>query len=302
MPRHPKLHLHIGLRIFKTALAVTVAMALARLLDSYSPIFAGLGAVVAMARTLRESLEAARTQFVGLFLGALIAFGLLWLDPTPSPLLIGCGVLAALCLCALFRLYYAVSLAAIIVLSACVSTSGSPILALVYRLLDTSIGLAVGLAVNMLVKPYNNRPRVVALLRRIAGLVPACLNDCVLHKLYPDLTPLDTALRALDVELDIYRRQHFRRRDAHQRDALFLGGLEQLAERMVHELSALCCMDVLGAPDDDNRRRLSELGLTVPDDAEAAPAEITVVTNYHLRNALEARAFLLELLELPPEA
>ena len=248
MYRRPKLHLHIGLRIFKTALAVTIAMVVARLVDSYSPIFAGLGAVVAMARTLPESLEAARTQVVALVFGALVAFGILWLDPTPSPLLIGVGVLAVLSVCALCRLYYAVSLAAIIVLSACVSTSGDPMLALLHRLLDTSIGLAAGVAVNTLVKPYNNRPRVTALLQRLAGRVPACLDACVLQDLYPDLTPLETDLRAIDVELDLYRRQHFRRREAHERDTAFLTGLEQLAERMLRELQTLCWRPRLQKP------------------------------------------------------
>ena len=302
MRHDPKPHLHVGLRMCKTALAVTAALAIARLVDSYSPIFAGLGAVVVMARTLPESLEAAKTQVVAVVLGALIAFGILWLDPTPSPLLIGAGVLAALCLCALFRLYYAVSLAAIIVLSACVSTSGDPMLALGYRLLDTSIGLAVGLAVNMLVKPYNNRPRVAAILRRMADRVPALLDACVIRGLYPDLTPLETDLRALSVELDLYRRQHFRRRAAHQLDAAFVTGLAQLAERMVQEVNALCSLDAIGVPDRDNCRRLAELGLDpAPAPDCAAPSETDVVTNYHLRSALDARAYLLELLALPTE-
>ena len=69
MKHRPKLHLHIGLRTFKTALAVTIALLIAGALDSYSPIFAGLGAIVAMARTLHDALREARTQFVGVILG-----------------------------------------------------------------------------------------------------------------------------------------------------------------------------------------------------------------------------------------
>ena len=38
MKHRPKLHLHIGLRTFKTALAVTIALLIAGALDSYSPI------------------------------------------------------------------------------------------------------------------------------------------------------------------------------------------------------------------------------------------------------------------------
>ena len=212
MKHHQKLHLHIGLRMFKTALAVTIALAIARLFQSYSPIFAGLGAVVAMARTLRESLDAAKTQFVGVILGGIVSMLLLVIDPTPSVLLIGGGVLVSLALCGIFKLYYAVSLTAIIVLSVCVSTGGDPpLVALGFRLIDTSIGLSVALAVNMLIKPYNNRHRVTNLLHKLADAVPGCLEQRFVYDLTPDLTPMITDLRALDVELDIFRRQHFRR-------------------------------------------------------------------------------------------
>ena len=283
MKRHQKLHLHIGLRMFKTALAVTIALAIARLFQSYSPIFAGLGAVVAMARTLRESLDAAKTQFVGVILGGIVSMLLLVIDPTPSVLLIGGGVLVALALCGIFKLYYAVSLTAIIVLSVCVSTGGDPpLVALGFRLIDTSIGLSVALAVNMLIKPYNNRHRVTSLLHKLADAVPACLEQRFVYDLTPDLTPMVTDLRALDVELDIFRRQHFRRRE--------------------QELSALCTLDLPGIPDEDNCRRLEELGLTLPDfTGRKSTEEIDFVCNYHLKTALQAREYLLELLELPPE-
>ena len=289
--------------MFKTALAVTIALAIARLFNSYSPIFAGLGAVVAMARTLRESLDAAKTQFVGVILGGIVSMLLLVIDPTPSVLLIGGGVLVALALCGIFKLYYAVSLTAIIVLSVCVNTGGDgPIVALGFRLIDTSIGLVVALAVNMLIKPYNNRHRVTSLLHKLADAVPACLEQRFVCDLTPDLTPMVTDLRALDVELDIFRRQHFRRREAHDRDLCFLRSLFQLADRMEQELSALCTLDLPGIPDEDNRRRLEALGLTLPDfTGRKSTEEIDFVCNYHLKTALQAREYLLELLELPPD-
>ena len=302
MKHRPKLHLHIGLRIFKTALAVTIALAVARFFHSYSPIFAGLGAVISMARTFRESLLAAKTQFVGVILGGIVGALLLVVDPMPSPLLTGAGVLAVLCLCSFVKAYYAVSLAAVIVLSVCVSTSGNPILDLGYRLIDTSIGLVAGLAVNMFIKPYNNRGRVMALFRKILNQLPSCLDECVIRDLYPDLTPLETDLRTLDVELEIYHRQHFRRREAHEKDVIFLRGMFQLADRIYQEMNALCCMDFIGVPDPEHCRSLEALGLEVPDVSDRhCPEEINLVTNYHLQKILEARAYLLELLELPSD-
>lgn len=298
LKHHPKLHLHVGLRTFKTALAVTIALLIAQLINSYSPIFAGLGAIVAMTRTLRDALEAAKTQFVGVILGGIIGLILLLISPTPEALLTGAGVLAVLCLCALFKLYYAMSLAAIIVLSVCVSTSGNPILGLAYRLVDTAIGLGVGLAINMLIKPYNNRPRVIQLFWKLANSLPAYLDDCVIKDLYPDLTGYETGLRTLAAELDIYRRQHFRKREAHEQDVIFLQGLYQLAERIHQELCALCCMDFIGKPLPRNLERLKEVGIEIPSElpCKCGEEEVTV-TNYHLDRILDARDFLIALLE-----
>lgn len=295
---HTRLHLHIGLRAFKTALAVTIALLITRLLDTYSPIFAGLGAIVVMARTLQDSLQEARTQFVGLVLGALVGFLLLAIDPAPSPWITGAGVLAVIVLCSLLHLYYAASLAAIIVLSVCVSTDGNVMAAMCYRLLDTSIGLVVGGLVNMVVKPYNNRHRVVSLLYKLAGSVPSFLDTCILQNLYPDLTEYEKNLRTLEVEFEIYHKQHFRYREAHEQDAAYLKGVCQLASRIYQELSALSCMDTFGQPSRENLNRLRELGLCAPSHLDRkCTEEDSIVTNYHLEKVLDAREYLLELLQ-----
>ena len=79
--------------------------------------------------------------------------------------------------------------------------------------------------------------------------------------------------------------------------------LAAIADRMEQELSALCTLDLPGIPDADNCRRLEELGLTLPDfTGRKCTEEIDFVCNYHLKTALQAREYLLELLELPPES
>ena len=146
------------------------------------------------------------------------------------------------------------------------------------------------------------RSGLAAGVHKLADAVPRCLEERFVRDLTPDLTPLITDLRALDVELDIFRRQHFRRRAAHDRDLCFLRGLDQLADRMVQELSALCTLDLTGIPDADNCRRLQELGLALPDfSRRKSTDEVDQVCNYHLKTALQAREYLLELLKLPPD-
>lgn len=302
MPRRVWSHLHIGLRVFKTALAVTLSLWIAQGMNAHSPIFAGLGAMLGMGRTLRDALRDAKTQVVGLLLGALVSVVLLLIDPTPSVWLTGLGMLAIMALCGSLRLYYAMSLSSVIVLSVCVSTSGDAIAALGYRLLDTATGLAVGLAVNMLIRPYNNRRQIENLLYDIADCVPPALDQRVLRDLYPDLSRCEKLLATVGSELDVYRCQYFRRRAAHQRNVAYLEGLAQLAERIYQNLEVIAAMEPVGLPTPENRIRLRDLGLDVPAEFSRAPsATVDTVTNYHLGKVLDAYQYLLDLLNLPPE-
>ncbi|MCI8526549.1 MAG: hypothetical protein HFF17_11700 [Oscillospiraceae bacterium] len=298
----PRNHLHIGLRVFKTALAVTISLWIAQGMQAYSPIFAGLGAMIGMGRTLRDALRDARTQVVGLLLGALVSVGLLLIDPAPPVWLTGLGMLAIMALCSALRLYYALSLASVIVLSVCVSTSGDAIAALGFRLLDTAVGLAVGLAVNMLIRPYNNRRQIEELLYDIADCVPSALEQRILRDLYPDLSRCEKLLQTAGTELEIYRCQYFRRRAAHARNVAHLEGLAQLAERIHQNLGVIAAMEPVGVPTAENRIRLRDLGLDVPAAFSRAPSEtVDTVTNYHLEKVLDAYQYLLDLLNLPPE-
>ena len=303
MKRRSRRRFHIGLRTLKTALAVTLALLLARLLGATSSIFAGLGAISAVTRALRDSLREAKTQFVGVILGGAVGILLLLVDPQPAEVLVGAGVLAVISLCNLLGLFYAVSLSAAIVLSVCVSTDGNVLAAMAYRLLDTSIGLLVGLGVNMFLKPYSNRHQVVSLLLELADSVPDYLDRCVIQNLYPDLSDLAAALRELDLELDVYRRQYFRAPERHKLDVAFLEGAAQLAGCIHQELTALCCLDSIGVPLAGNQARLQDLGLCVAGlSSRVSTEEADIVTNYHLGRVLDARAYLLELLDGKPEA
>lgn len=57
---------HIGLRTVKTGLAVALALFFADLRSSPLPIFAAIGAIVAMNRTVGDAFETCRTQFFGI--------------------------------------------------------------------------------------------------------------------------------------------------------------------------------------------------------------------------------------------
>lgn len=297
MKRHT-VHVHIGLRTIKTALAVTLSLMLASLFGSYSPVYAGIGAILAVTRTVRDSLKQALTQYTGLVIGGVVGFLLILIFHRTPPWAVGLGIIAAITLCIRCKADFAASTACFIVLSACINTGDNVMHEMLYRLLDTTLGLTVGLGINILLKPYNNKPQILKLLGEIAGIVSCLVEECVVCSRYPDLTPFEKKLRQLEEELAIFRQLRFGKQAGRAQDIAFLEGLEQLAVRMYQELAAICFMDSFGIPNGPNRMRLEVLGIDLPDEiVRKCSVKDTTVLNFHLEKLLDARDFLLELLQ-----
>lgn len=290
---------HIGLRTIKTALAVVVSMLVASLFGPPS-IFPALSAIAVMSRTFQEGLQECRNQAVGICIGGVLGCVTVLLCPSPPIWLMGLGVIVIILLCTTLHVTFSCSLSMAIFIVACMTEAGEVVSSTLTRLFHTGIGLGIGLAINYLIVPYDNSSKIYSILRRIADCLPSYLDTCVVQGLYPDLGELDGLLERLHYELGIYHHQRFRKRAQHEEEYMYMNGCAQLAERIQQELTALCCLDVLGNPDQDNRFRLRCLGLELPESGvppRRSGAEDDVVLNYHLQKLLEARTFLMELLD-----
>ena len=114
------------------------------------------------------------------------------------------GLIVLILLCVQLKLQFAVPLACIVFVSICLSPADEAFLYGINRLLDTTIGLATALVVNVAIKPYNNRARIVNLLTHFRQSVPAYVEERVLHGRYPDLSPLRRQLDRISSELDTF--------------------------------------------------------------------------------------------------
>lgn len=291
--RHRRLH--VGLRTFKTGLAVTLALVAAGLRDAASPVFAALGALGAMSRTLHDSWRVCVTQFVGILIGCLLAYGSVSLLPFySSPGAIGLGLIVIIALCNFLRLDYAISLSCIVFVSICLN--GENVLEYaVNRFADTATGLAVAYAVNALIKPYNNRGAILNEIDSFMKEVAPLIRDRVCAERYPNPEPLREYLHRIDEELAIYEQQSFPLKKERKGDAVYLRGCQHLMVRMVQEFDALCVMDVPGTPSLDNLQRLAARGIEVPTPKREGRDVHSRVMNYHLSNFLDAYTYLEEM-------
>ncbi len=292
----------VGQRAIKTALSVGLALALAMVLGSSLPIFAAIGAISVMSRTWVDSLKESLNQIAGTFLGYLIACVFVAVLPNPTFFLwMAIGVLCVISLCIGLKLNFAIPLASIVFADVCLYTGGDSIVYGFHRFTDTLVGLVVALAVNVVIRPYNNRQKIITMMGDIQKMFLPLLQARVLEHRYPDLTPLTEKMTSLASELRIFEkqpvslRQHAVRVAARRQEAAYLRGCEQLLAKMCGELAALCNMDSNPAPGEKSMARLQSHGLTAPEDLKdycrCSPVDAQVM-DFHIGNLLDAYDFL----------
>ena len=159
--RKRSFHFHIGLRTIKSVAAVIISMLLVDFYGATSSklIFAMLGAMAAVQQTFRESLESCVSQVIGVLFGAVMAIGLQALPVHPL-ISSGIGMILVITLYNGIGIRFSPVLACLIVVTLCYDTSAHPFLYAFGRIWDTAIGLGVGMLINCLIFPYDNRREI----------------------------------------------------------------------------------------------------------------------------------------------
>ncbi len=293
---------HFGPRMVKTAIAVTLSIVFVRLFDPepLSVFYAAFGALIAMDTTVSDSLRQGLTQLVAVLAGTVFGYISVLLFPEATPaLVVGLGVLLLIFLCHSFKLSFTASLSCIIFLSACLTPTDNILRDSFLRLRDTSVGVGIALLVNMVIWPYNNKKRILSMLKKLRERIPGEIEEIIIKERFPDLSDSVDLLRRLDRELELYHSQRFLHRKNNE-EAL-LKGCCQLAQRMIEELEAICGMDTLGDLASENEERIRALGLSLPPEGiqgRKCTRRDTIVMNYHLDKILSAYSYLGELMEV----
>ena len=295
-------HISLGTRVVKTAIAVTLSVFLIRFFatDDLSVFYAGFGALIAMDTTFSNSLRQGLTQLIGVLAGTVMGYLSVLMFPSMTPAwMAGLGVLLLIVLCNALKLSFSASLSCIIFLSACLTPTDDIVRDSLFRLRDSSLGIGIALVVNALIRPYNNKKRILALLGRLRAQIPGDIEQIVVKEQFPDLQESVAILRQLDRELNLYHSQHFFHRK-HDDEAL-LRGCYQLAQRMLQEMEAICGMDCLGDLAMESAAVMQELGMELPEaglPGRKCTRHDTIVMNYHLDKLLSAYQYLGELMKL----
>lgn len=295
------LRFHIGLRTIKTAVAVILAM---MIVDAYGAttsklIFAMLGAMAAVQPTFQESVESCLTQVIGVLFGAVTGLLLLML-PIPSLVMAGIGIVLVITLYNTLRIRFSPSLPCLIVVILCTTPNIQPIAYALGRIWDSTIGLAVGMVINMLVFPYDNSRRIRDTAESLDREVVVFLSELFDgDDILPSAKEMSVKVEDMDRQLKIFSKQRlFMNRRKQEKDLRNFRLCEKKARELVARMEILQQMDRPGRLDADNYNRLKACGGVVAQiDEPFSLDEKDIVTNYHVRQILSIRQELLDALE-----
>lgn len=289
---------HIGLRTTKTTAAIILSMALVHFYGTTDSkyIFAMLGAMAAMEHTFQESLEACLTQVVGVALGALLSLALLAV-PLHPVLQCTVGILFTITLYNTLHIRFSPTLPCMLIVMMCTSQGIQPIPYAISRFWDTAIGLAVGMAINTLVFPYDNS-------RRIRETVESLDRDVIVFleeifdgdSILPDPAGMIRKIDELELQLQIFSKQKFLIHPRRQSEKLARFKLcSTNARQLVAHMEILCQLEQPGILNEENRQQLLDCGANILDDRKLELfRQQDIVANYHVAEVLRLRKMLLE--------
>ena len=179
---------------------------------------------------------------------------------------------------------------------------GLPAVALMTGLAEaswTAIGLAIGMVINMLVFPYDNSRRIRSAVESLDTELIAFLEDMFDGDDHlPGAEEMTRKIDDMAAQLELFAGQRlFWRRKRQRRQLEAFRICRGKARELVARMEVLCQMERPGRLSDENRRRLTALGAVIRDERPLeAVTERDVVTNYHVRQILDLRRQLLEVL------
>ena len=288
---------HLGLRTVKTAVAAVIAMVLVGLYgaNEANVFFAIMGAMVAMEPTFKASLEACLTQIIGVLFGAAVGLILFALH-IPPLIAMGIGIVLVIVLYNGLKIRFSPTLACFIVVTLCIDSGLHPVSYALERVWDTAIGLIVGMAINMLVFPYDNSRRIRTLVRNLEHGVVTFLEDLFDGDEHlPEVRDMTKQIDELEQQLRIFSNQRLVLRLRRQKEQLAVFQICEIkARELVARIEVLSRMETPGRLNTENRQALQDLGAEiVPVTEDATQQEKDIVTNYHVRQILAIRQELL---------
>lgn len=277
----------IGMRIFKTALAVAICVAISQLLKLEYPFYAAIAAIISMESSLTLSFKVGRNRMLGTLVGAFVGFVFASIQPE-NAILCGIGIVIIIFILNKLNWNSSISIAGIVFIAIMVNLEGhSPLLYGAHRILDTFIGIGVALVVNFMIFPHEMDNELYQKHQAVSQKGRELVEQTLYTRQPVNLTEFNRNLSQLEQQIT----QHspdYKIRNPHKIS------LEQVLidlhkyQNISTHLAVLQDMR-LGSPlTEENSEKIRVLFPALKIELPSPPNEFSVVYNYHVEQILNA--------------
>ncbi|MDD3228774.1 MAG: aromatic acid exporter family protein [Oscillospiraceae bacterium] len=237
-------HIHLGLRIIKTGIAVTLCMALCDLLhlQQQQPFVAVVTAIISMGRSIDVSIRAGKDHFLAAIIGAV--FGALFYHISPyNAGLFGIGIILVIFLCQQLRLRRGTLMASFMFAMVMLHADTASTILTVGRCLEAALlGILIAFAVNLLILPPNYVHEILEEDHNIFFMLTDASKICEERLSAPDLEAIRVQINHLERNIHLYVTEWkiFRNRD----NAVYkISRKLVIYQEILSDLWAIDCLD-----------------------------------------------------------
>lgn len=170
----------IGMRTIKTGIAVMLCCLLTRFAVD-NMFYCSIACVVTMQDTIKTSFKMGTQRVLGTLIGGLIGFLLVLISPA-NPILCGIGIMIVIKCCNMFKLSSLV-VSSVTFLSLYLGyVDSAPLVYSIQRIIDTSIGVIMGLIINYSVARPNYYNNTINEFEKIKSLCKESLKNIAIGK------------------------------------------------------------------------------------------------------------------------
>jgi uncharacterized membrane protein YgaE (UPF0421/DUF939 family) len=256
----------LGMRNVKTAIAVLICLLLGQLLNMENPFYIVIAAMISMESSVMNSFDVGKNRIMGTVLGALLGMGFASID-RGNLILTSIGITIIIYVCNLFKWNKSIVIAGVVFLAIMLEMNEGNIIAYsINRIIDTIIGLGVGLGVNYLIFPYSFEKTIKTQTDALVELISTNVDLVFCKEKAADLESFEEALLNLSDEINDYK----------------LKILEKFDSIYTH----LKVMDKISRKpvlNEENLKKLDELHFEPKNSREAEDQALKNVYNYHAR-------------------
>jgi len=276
----------IGMRTIKTGIAVSLGMFIADKLGLYSPLFVGLGAISTMQSSVSESFQSGKNRMLATITGAIVALVMNYIFPI-NYFFMGIGIIIVIHILNLLNWKKAISLAAMVFIAVYMNRDTEIITYALNRVLDTSVGIIVGVLVNYSISAPHSDEQFDLIFSSMKNDIKDILYDIITGRNNFDLSRFKSKLDKLESTYELAKdekRYNFMNKTLIDDDLAKLRAMQIIFTDLA-ALKSLNCKCCLNESNKSSIEKLLNMTLFLKCDDEITKED--VIYNYHISSLLK---------------